>query len=254
MRDYGPQYIYSVDSDAWGVVDFHYYQGRPADDDTPVFIARTNGVVRIDRQRFRRVFTEGGNLNHDGLGCVIYSERTYERNRWSRHVVDRRILSAFQAHKAIVPQDPSLDGTGHVDMFMKIVDETTVLVAQYAPDQTDYQVLEDCAALLEGSTNGAGEPWTVVRIPQPDVYYTMFVFPVVRTYTNALIANNIVLLPVYGIPSDQEAIDIYRAVMPGRVIYPVNAEEIIEYGGAWHCVTMEFPSPANPSSAPQGGK
>jgi len=246
IRDYGPQYIYDNQSDRWGVVDFHYYPSRPDDDDTPLYIAKTYDVPRINRQTRKVVYTEGGNLNHDGLGCVAYSQRTYSRNEGvNKNTINERILSAFQAHEKIVPQDPSLDSTGHVDMFMKIVNANTVLVAEYAPDQKDYQILEDCADLFIRSVNGAGESWNVVRLPQPDVYYVFFVLPIVRTYTNSLIVNNVVLLPVYGIPSDEEAAAIYEQVLPGKTVYPIDASIIIEAGGAWHCVTMEFPSPSN---------
>jgi len=247
MRDYGPQYIYDNLSEGWGVVDFHYYDSRPHDDDTPVFIASTFDVPRVNRQTKKVVYTEGGNLNHDGLGCVVYSARTYARNKGvSKKMIDERIMSAFQANENIVPQDPSLDSTGHVDMFMKIMSAKTVLIAEYSPDQKDYQILEDCAELFMNSVNGAGESWNVVRIPQPEVYYTFFILPVVRTYTNSLIANNVVLLPVYNIPSDEEAVAIYQEILPDKTIYPIDASRIIESGGAWHCVTMEFPSPGNP--------
>jgi agmatine deiminase len=247
MRDYGPQFIYNTNSDGWGVADFHYYDSRPQDDDTPVFISRVCRVPRVNRQTEQVVYTEGGNLNHDGLGCVVYSERTYNGNPGvETETIDQRILSAFQAHLNLVPEDPSLDGTGHVDMFMKIVRENTVLVAEYEPDQVDYQVLEDCAELFENSTNGAGQPWNVVRIPQPDVYYIFFVLPVVRTYTNSLMVNDTVLLPVYDIPLDNDAVAVYQEVLPGKTIYPIDASVIIESGGAWHCVTMEYPSPSNP--------
>jgi agmatine deiminase len=251
IRDYGPQYIYDNQSDGWGVVDFHYYDSRPNDDDTPVFVASSFDVPRVNRQTKKVVYTEGGNLNHDGLGCVVYSERTYARNEGvAKDTIDERIMSAFQAHEKIVPQDPSLDSTGHVDMFMKIVSANTVLVAEYSPDQKDYQVLEDCAELFMNSVNGAGEPWSVVRIPQPEVYYAFFILPVVRTYTNSIIVNNAVLLPVYNIPSDEEAVALYEQVLPGKTIYPIDASTIIESGGAWHCVTMEFPNPGNPDEIP----
>ena len=247
IRDYGPQFIYDTNGDGWGVVDFHYYDSRPEDDDTPIFISEVCGVPRVNRQTMQIVYTEGGNLSHDGLGCVVYSERTYSRNPGvKRATIDQRILSAFQAHLNIVPKDPSLDSTGHVDMFMKIVARNTVMIAEYELDQVDYQTLEDCADLFDSSTNGAGEPWNVVRIPQPDVYYTNFVLPVVRTYTNALIVNNIVVLPVYNIPLDNDAVAAYQQILPGKAIYPIDASIIIESGGAWHCVTMEYPSPSNP--------
>ncbi len=244
IRDYGPQVIRSLESSEWGVVDFHYYPGRRKDDNTPLVVAWGLQVPLVDRQKTEVVYTEGGNLNHDGLGCVVYSQRTYSNNPGvAPQEIDRRILTAFQAVKSLVPRDPRLDGTGHVDMFMKIVGSDKVLVGRYAPDQVDYDVLEECAALFSQETNGAGQPWQVVRIVQPDVYYTQFVVPVVRTYTNSLIVNNVVIVPVYGIPEDEQALAVYREVFPDKKIVPLNAEAIIPSGGAWHCVTMEMATP-----------
>jgi agmatine/peptidylarginine deiminase len=128
-------------------------------------------------------------------------------------------------------------------MFLKIVSEDTVVIGQYRPGQPDYQVLEDCAALFERSSNGAGKPWRVVRVPQPDVYYAYFVLPVVRTFTNGLIVNDRVIVPVYGIPEDAEALEIFARELPGRQVIGLNANDIIESAGAWHCVTMEYPRP-----------
>lgn len=123
---------------------------------------------------------------------------------------------------------------------------STVLCARYATNQVDYQILEDAALLLAQSTNGSGAPWQVVRIPQPDVYYVGFVMPVVRTYTNSVIANDVVVVPTYGIPEDSEALAVYAAVLPGRRIVALDANDIIEMAGAWHCVTMEYPAPDTP--------
>lgn len=247
MRDYAPSFIYDNHSDNWGVVDFHYYNGRPNDDDTPIVVAAAARVPKINRQTNNVVYTEGGNLNHDGLGAIVYSQRTYDQNPGvEQEIIDQRIMSAFQAHNNIVPAAPSLDSTGHVDMFMKIVNEATVLVAEYQPDQTDYHILEEGAMLMASSTNGAGEPWEVIRIPQPDVTYIFFVIPVVRTYTNSIIANNVVIVPSYGLETDGEALAIYRQLFPEKEIHALDAEDIIISAGAWHCVVMEYPNPANP--------
>lgn len=243
LRDYGPNFLYG-DAD-WGVVDFHYYDSRPDDDDTPLDVAVPAGKRVVDRQQGAdRVYTEGGNLSTDGDGAVIYSERTYTRNPGvPRGSVDQRISSAFNAPHRLVLQDPVLDSTGHVDMFSKLVGPATVLVAQYDPDEVDHARLEANAALLAASVDGAGRPLQVVRIRQPDVYYEGIVFPVVRTYTNSLIVNDRVIVPVYGIPDDAGALAVYASVFPGKTIVPLDARQIITSAGAWHCVTMEFPSP-----------
>jgi hypothetical protein len=115
----------------------------------------------FDRQQGAlRVYTEGGNLNTDGVGGVLYSERTYTRNPGvPRAAIDERIASAFNATRAIVLQAPVLDATGHVDMFSKIVGESTVLVGRSDPDEVDHARLEANAAALAAATNGAGVPW-----------------------------------------------------------------------------------------------
>ncbi len=244
MRDYGPVFVYNG-TGQWALTDFHYYSSRPLDDGVPPYFAGLFGVPCVDRADAAHVvYTEGGNLTTDGRGTVVYSERTYEGNPGvNPSTIDVRITTALQATKAIVPQAPSLDGTGHVDMFLKVVDADTVVVAQYRPGQVDYAVLEECAALFAGTTNGDGAPWEVLRIPQPDVYYAFFLLPVVRTYTNGLIVNDQVIVPVYGIPEDAEALAILGAALPGRKLVPLNAKDIIESSGAWHCVTMEYPRP-----------
>lgn len=245
MRDYGPIYLYGEDPEAWAVVDFHYYDSRPADDDTPVEVADRADKPVVDRQDELTLYTEGGNLSGNGLGALLYSERTYSRNpQLSEGETDARITSALNTTQPIVLPDPSLDGTGHVDMFSKVVGPSTVLVAQYDPDEVDYAVLEDAAARLQASTNGDGEPWQVVRIRQPDVTYDFFVLPIVRTYTNSLIVNDRVIVPVYGIGDDNGALAVYEDVFPNKTIVPLDAGDIIASGGAWHCVTMEFPRPA----------
>ncbi len=251
IRDYGPQILRAVDSTRWGVVDFHYDDSRRRDDNTPFVMAWELQLPYVDRQRSEVVYTEGGNLNHDGFGVVVYSQRTYKRNPGvPAEEIDRRILSAFQATKALVPKDLTLDGTGHVDMFMKIVRPDTVLVGQYDQDQFDYAVLEQNAALFAGESNGRGEPWRVVRIVQPDVYYTRFLLPVVRTFTNSVIINNYVIVPVYGIAEDEQALAVYRAVLPEKTLVALDAREIIPSGGAWHCVTMEVAVPELTGSVP----
>jgi agmatine deiminase len=247
LRDYGPNYVYGPGADDWAVVDFHYYGSRPADDDTPLVVAAMGGKPVIDRQVADAVFTEGGNINTDGLGTVLYSARTYSKNKGvPRATIDTRIRTALNAPNGIVLEDPSLDATGHVDMFSKIVATDTVLIAQYDADEVDHAVLEANAALLASRTNGAGQPWKVLRIRQPDVYYEALVNPVIRTYTNGLVVNSHVIVPVYGIADDAAALALYQAIYPNKTIVPLNATAIIASAGAWHCVTMEFVQPGTP--------
>jgi len=73
----------------------------------------------------------------------------------------------------------------------------------------------------------------------PEIYYYES-YPVQRTYTNSLILNSTVLVPVYGINPvmDANALSIYNDAMPGYNIVSINCNALIPYAGAIHCVTM----------------
>jgi len=60
---------------------------------------------------------------------------------------------------------------------------------------------------------------------------------VTRTYTNSLISNHKVLVPVYGIEMDSTATEIYRTLCPDHEVIGIDSEQIIHRAGAVHCIT-----------------
>ena len=63
------------------------------------------------------------------------------------------------------------------------------------------------------------------------------------SYANFYIANNVVLLPVFGHANDQRAVDILQPLFPGRRIVPINCEPLVWGMGAIHCVSQQQPAP-----------
>ena len=93
-------------------------------------------------------------------------------------------------------------------------------------------------AVLETLTSSYGKPYEIIRIPMPNVYSG-----VVRSYTNSLVVNDMVLVPTYGIALDDSALAIYESVYPSYDIVGLDCADIIESGGAIHCVTMQVATP-----------
>jgi hypothetical protein len=93
-------------------------------------------------------------------------------------------------------------------------------------------------AVLETLTSSYGTPYEIVRIPMPNVYSG-----VVRSYTNSLIVNDMVLVPTYGISEDDSALALYQSLYPAYDIVGLDCADIIESGGAIHCVTMQVGTP-----------
>ena len=61
------------------------------------------------------------------------------------------------------------------------------------------------------------------------------------TYANFYVANNVVLVPVYGDVNDTNAKSIIAEHFPEREIIGVPAWHTSELGGMMHCVTQQQP-------------
>ena len=68
--------------------------------------------------------------------------------------------------------------------------------------------------------------------------------PLPASYANFYIANDVVLLPVYGHANDAQAIDTLSRLFPDRRVVPVSCEHLVWGMGAIHCVTQQQPKVA----------
>ncbi|MEO0185717.1 MAG: agmatine deiminase family protein, partial [candidate division WOR-3 bacterium] len=84
--------------------------------------------------------------------------------------------------------------------------------------------------------NREGFPYRVVRIVMP--WSTSDAPP---TYLNSLFVNNRILVPTWGLSTDQEALNTYQQYLPGYTVVGINCSSMSNSGGAIHCITMQVP-------------
>jgi agmatine deiminase len=182
---------------------------------------------------------EGGNLWTDGAGTLFISEQVFEAN--STHTRNS-LLEVFRCvidvQKLIITPRLWLEETGHIDLMLKLVDAQTIFVT--ASEMTNAQTLRHTRQLLERETNSHGQAYTVIPLPTPSLYFNWGVFPIRRHYTNALTVNGRVLVPTYGIPSDDIALKLFADYMPQHTVIPIDSRAGIHGGGAVHCMTREL--------------
>ena len=92
-----------------------------------------------------------------------------------------------------------------------------------------YNEIEEIAEYFLNSLNKWGEPWQLYRVWTPSN----------QPYTNSLILNNKVLVPITGSSWDDDALAIYSSALPGY--------EILGFSGTWestdalHCRIKGIP-------------
>lgn len=243
-RDYGPTGVF-VDGEAEPtIIDARYrhFRSRTNDDSVPCSIANREGMSCYTTD----LILDGGNLMSDGAGNLFMTTRTYDWNsEMSRDQVDELLKSFFGVTKIHVleyakepgSQEPS-DGTGHIDMFAKILDKCLVLVAQ-AWEEPFRQPLEDAANYFKSLECEPGRKYTVYRIhgwtSKDDDKKTWY------TFTNSLIVNDVVIIPAYSKAANKMAENIYRYAMPGYRVVGVNTDDSIKAGGSVHCLAQHIP-------------
>ncbi|MCB9457937.1 MAG: agmatine deiminase family protein, partial [Anaerolineaceae bacterium] len=150
------------------------------------------------------------------------------------------LQTVFDVQKVILTPRLKREETGHVDLVVKLADAQTILVT--APDVIyNGEQLRRAADLFRHETNAAGQPYRVLELPAPPLYLNWFVYPIWRSYTNALTVNGRVLVPIFNIRQDEKALATYQDALPDYTIIPVDCSLSVNGGGAVHCLTREIP-------------
>ena len=258
IRDYGANTVYGTWNDDRLLVDWLYNRPRPDDDAIPDVLASTLGLELYDTIGAPNdLMNTGGNWMSDGFGTALASELIIDENgggsAWWTDYPDHseeeinQIISDFHGVDTYITM-PNLpfDGIHHIDMHMKLLDESTLLMAEYPEGTADGpQINANLEYVLSNFTTRWGTPFDVVRIPSPPEQGFGGGYPDENgwylTYTNSVFVNNTILLPTYYTEYDTTALRIYEETLPGYNVVGIdcdnNGEAIISLSGAIHCIT-----------------
>jgi len=246
IRDFGPVTGYKSQNG----FNRHFFDmgysayNRPMDDSIPSQLANqwqinlTNLPLQL----------EGGNLIFDGFKRAFGSKRILDQNvPLSEQQIRNILMSNFGLQDFHFVEKLLNSGGGiwmHVDMFMKMIDHETIMVSEYPPFLPDYPVIEGIIEQISLLQSTFGRKYNIVRIPAPpkaDGTYATTLNDEMRTYTNSLTINDVVIVPSYNLPMDTLARQIYEQVMPGYTIKMVDSRILTPMYGAIHCITREVP-------------
>lgn len=221
-RDYGPWFIINGEN-TQGVVDFTYNRPRPNDDLIPTIYANNQSLPVYDMP----LVTAGGNYMTDGQGIAISTTLVWEENPGYTHEQISQMVNQYLGITTyhVVP-DVNGEYIKHIDCWGKYLSPDTILIRQVPQSHSQYDEIEAAVSYFKNTTCCYGTPYHVVRVYTPND----------QPYTNSLILNNKVLVPIMGDQWDDDAIASYQAAMPGY--------EVLGFTGSWvssdalHCRAM----------------
>ncbi len=222
-RDWGPHFIFDGNDEPaiidplfngypWVNGDRDNFRDWSIDDQVNQFLAQ---YLECDIYQLPAYFT-GGNVMTDGLNIAFSTEQMFDENSqlWSLPGFLNTIESYLGIENYHLLPNTENYGIQHIDCSAKLLDEETILIKELPDWHPDYDRIENFAAALEDITGSYGRRYQIVRI-----FCDSYSGNDCAAYTNSLILNDKVYVPLFGIAADDDAIATYEQAMPGYEIH-----------------------------------
>jgi agmatine deiminase len=252
IRDNGPTFVRS-ESAQLAIVQFGFngwgerYTPYANDAKVPEELAR-----RLALTRYRApIIAEGGAITVDGQGTVITTESCLlnpNRNSGrSKEEVEKALRSYLGVRKVLWLRrgmhQSQVDG--HVDGIASFVRPGLVMAATMDdPADPNYEILRENRERLVSATDARGRSIEVLDLPFP-TRRQLHGHRIAASFMNFYLANGGVVVPTFGDPADDRALDAVRRAFPEREVIGVRGEFIGLGGGIVHCITQQLPTGTN---------
>ncbi len=231
IRDYGPRYVF--ENGIRAIVDHTYNRPRPNDNLLPGFW----GVDRGEEVYTIPLVHGGGNYHLDAIGGAAATRLIANENPG---LTESEIVDLWRDFQGVETElfDPLpafVDSTQHIDMWMQIVADDTIVISDWPLEPTSsWDATCDAAA-----ADFAAAGWTVIRTPAVRSGGTHY------TFTNVVMCNDLVLIPEYDNISSvysQQALAAWQTAVPGKTVTQVDCDAIVTASGVMHCIVMHVPA------------
>lgn len=248
IRDNGPTFIVSPDGklacvgwnfNAWGGKYSSYHKDRQV----PEHIAQ---LLKIPIYRPPLVL-EGGAINGDGEGTLLATESSVLNANRNPHLAKSEVedyILSYTGYKKIIWLSAGLSADetgGHIDNVAVFIRPGTVsaLMAR-DPHDPDYPVLVDNLHRLCTARDVHGRQLEVIELEKPSTQQ-VYGKSAALSYINFYFVNGGIIVPAFGDPHDEIAIERLSKLFSHRSVIAFEARDIIYGGGGIHCVTQPQP-------------
>ncbi|HKY62099.1 MAG TPA: agmatine deiminase family protein [bacterium] len=248
IRDYGPNFLVGPGGLAYNRWIFNAWGGKydtlMKDDGIPARLA-----PYLDLPMFEPgIVMEGGSIEVNGEGLILTTEQCLLHPNRNPHLNKNQIegiLKDYLGGEKVLWLGEGVAGDdtdGHIDDIARFVSaDTVVTVVEEDPSEANYAPLQDNWKRLHAMTDLKGRPLKVLALPMPGRVEAEGE-PLPASYANFYIANEVVLVPVYGHANDAKALAILSKLFSNRRMVPIDCRDLVWGMGAIHCVTQQQPT------------
>jgi agmatine deiminase len=191
---------------------------------------------------------EGGAVDVDGDGSALTTRQCMlnpNRNGpVDAPVVEAEIRESLGVERVLwLGEGLKNDHTdGHVDTIVRFVRPgVVVLMEPRDSDDPNREVLLSLAREAQALVDARGRRVEIVTVPSPGRVLDEEGRVMPASYVNFYVSNAAVVVPTYGSPWDDEAVERIGGLFPGRRALGVDARAVLSGGGAFHCITQQQP-------------
>lgn len=249
IRDYGPvctgsgprKLLLDFRFDGWG------QQYRWQLDDA--VNARLGSDLQI-KAAYRRVdqVLEAGNIEMNTQGVLLSSRTCFGRGGSLADtefaMLKRQLkgwLGCSQIHWLDGVRLAGDDTGGHVDTLARFCADDVIAYSACQNQRDPNHATLDRLSVQIGKINRQGDSrYELVPLPLPDPL-SLCGQQLPATYTNFLVTNHQVLVPVFHDQQDDFALRLLDELFPDREIIDIESQALISQRGGLHCAAMHIP-------------
>ncbi len=192
---------------------------------------------------------EGGGLETDGRGtllttesCVLDPVRNEGMTRQRFETLMARVLGIERVVWLPGGNIVGDDTDGHIDQIARFVNSRQVAVTQ--PTHTkdpNFEVEQNNLRAVTAWAEKGEDPIEVITLPSPGVVELSGI-RLPASYCNFYLANDLVLVPAFGVPQDEVAKGLLKDLFPKRQVYSHPSRNLLWGLGSFHCLTQQQPA------------
>ncbi|HPS57633.1 MAG TPA: agmatine deiminase family protein [Spirochaetota bacterium] len=181
-----------------------------------------------------------GNLTHNGLGTGIVTKRIIRDNpELTVNEIRAMFSSVLGINNLVIINEEPGDYTGHVDGTVRFISHDTVAISQYPPYMgSECRYIESIKKAIikqaDIKIKFADVPNAILCDGKTDGMYSAF-----GNHINFLWIGKTIFIPVYNIPSDIEAYNVFSKYAKDCTLVPVPVSSLSHFGGVLNCMTWK---------------